>query len=117
MFELQTIEPVPGLEALGARVQLRELSYGSLRAAMRAVAGSDRASELLLGASLYVDGAPLGLDGLDALPGHLSGAVARAMSRCLELHGMGAAAEPKAANEDQAAVAGANGEAVPRGEA
>lgn len=108
MFELQIVDPVPGLETLGAQVQLRELRYGALRAVMQAAQAPERAGEALLAAALYIDGAPVGLEGLDAVPGRFAGAIARAMARCLELHGMTSAATepPRAANDAEADDAG-----------
>jgi hypothetical protein len=99
MFELQVISPVPGLEALGERVELRELAYRDVRAALAAGSEVARSTEALFAASLHVDGAPLGLDALDALPGRLAGSVTRALQRCLALHGMGAPAGGEAAGE------------------
>jgi len=100
MFDLQIVDPVPGLEALGAQVQLRELSYGALREAMGAATGAARASDALLAAALFVDGAPIGLETLDALPGRFAGPIARAMERCLELHGMTQRVKVEAANDE-----------------
>jgi len=88
MFELQVIHPVPGFDALGTDVELRELPYGEVRAALAAGRAAERSTESLFAASLHIDGKPLGLAGLDALPGRLSGAVQRAIERCLDLHGM-----------------------------
>jgi len=88
MFELQTIDPVPGLEELGTRVELRELPYRAVRAALAAGRAAERSTEALFAASLHVDGMPLGLDGLDALAGRYTGAVQRAMERCLGMHGL-----------------------------
>jgi hypothetical protein len=108
MFELQTVEPVEGLEGLGAQVQLRELSYGQMRAALGSAPEASRAGDALLARSLHVDGAPLGLERLDAAPGRFSGAIARAMQRCLALHGMGGEAPldaPRAAANDAPAEA------------
>jgi hypothetical protein len=107
MFELQTVDPVPGLEPLGARVQLRELSYGAMRAAMTSAPDGARAGEALLGASLMVDGAPLGLAALDALPGRFAGAITRALAHCLALHGLGPPTPGDAANDEAPAEAGA----------
>ncbi len=88
MFELQTVPAPAGLAALGERVELRELSYGALRAAMQSAVVRGQAGEALLAASLHVDGEPLGLEALEALPGRFAGAIARALQRTLELHGM-----------------------------
>ena len=116
MFELQIVDPVPGLERLGDQVQLRELCYGDLRRAMSEANGVGRAGEALLARSLWVDGAPIGLEALDALPGRFAGAIARAMERCLMLHGMGPPAAPdeSAANDEDG---DAPGEASTPGEA
>lgn len=102
MFELQTVPAPAGLAALGARVELRELSYGALRRAMQAAASQGQAGEALLAACLYVDGEPLGLEALQALPGRFAGAIARALERALELHGMTSGAADAA--NDAAAV-------------
>jgi hypothetical protein len=87
MFELQIQDAPPGLAALGRWVELHELPYGELRAVMRTTA-RDLAGEGLLGACLFVDGAPIGLEALLALPGRFSGAIAAAMGRAMALHGM-----------------------------
>jgi hypothetical protein len=108
MFELQTIPAPAGLAPLGSSVELRELSYGAVRRAMAEGEGR-RASEALLAASLHVDGAPLTLDTLDALPGRFSSAIGQALGQTLALHGMGAASEDDAAND--AAGGPAQGEA------
>jgi hypothetical protein len=102
MFELQTVPAPEGLAALGERVELRELTYGELRRTM-ATADRAQAGEALLAASLYVDGAPLGLDALQALPGRFAGGIARALERTLALHGMGVTAPAEDTDEASAA--------------
>jgi hypothetical protein len=98
-FELQR-EPCPGLADLGDEVELRELSYGALRRAMAQASETSGVGDAVLAASLHVDGEPLGLAGLDALPGRLSMAIANALTRCLELHGL-TSAKPRAADDAQ----------------
>jgi hypothetical protein len=97
-FELQT-EPAPaGLTPLGQVVELRELPYGELRETLGA-GESGTGLERVLGASLHVDGVPLGYEGLRALPGRFSGAVAIALERVGRMHGLLGAPEaepPKA---------------------
>lgn len=94
-------EPVPGLADLGARVELREVSYGAVKRAMGA-APEGLVGEALLGAALHVDGEPLGLEGLLELPGRFSSAIAEALARCLEVHGLrrGAPGEDASAEDD-----------------
>ena len=91
-FALVT-EPCEGLtSALGRDYELRELPYGAMKRAMRAAGALDAAGDALLAASLHVDGTPIGMDRLDALPGHLSTVIQAALVRCLELHGLSTAA-------------------------
>lgn len=104
-------EPCPALSDLGAQVELRELSYGALRRAMAQASEAGGVGDAVLAASLHVDGAPLGLAGLEALPGRWSMAIANALTRCLELHGL-TSAKPRAADEaDEDAEETALGEA------
>ena len=118
MFELQTLRPVPGFEELGD-VELRELPYGAVRAALAAGASIDRSTEALFAASLHIDGKPVGLEGLDALPGRVSGSVSAAVARCMELHGLGRRppAEPDADADADETPPSASAEAPPTGEA
>lgn len=94
-FELQT-RPVPdGLAAIGASVELRELPYGKMRAAMVAAEKASESADRLLSASLHVDGAPIGFDALQALPGRFAGAISKALEQCLEMHGLSRAEAPE----------------------
>lgn len=95
-FALQ-VEPCPALSAgLGRAVELRELSYGAMKRAFRAGGGLEHATDALFAFALHVDGSPLGIEGLDALPGHLAEDINAAITRCLRMHGM-SAGEPAAA--------------------
>jgi len=93
MFELVTETVSPDLAGLGDQVELRELSYGALRAVMRATT-PELAGDGLLGACLFVDGAPIGLEALLALPGRFSGAIGAAMAQAMALHGLVPQAPP-----------------------
>ena len=95
MFELH-IEPAPAeLAPLGAVVEIRELSYGEMRAQMAASSEPGQAAERLLGASLFVDGVPYGFDALRALPGRFSGAIADALVQTMRVHGLERATTPR----------------------
>lgn len=85
-FELHR-ETVPGLADLGERVELREIPYGAVK---RAMGSADRGmvGEALLGAALFVDGTAIGIDAVLDLPGRYSSAIADALARCLEIHGL-----------------------------
>ena len=86
-FDLQT-EPGPAaLAPLGA-VEIRELPYGEMRAAMGAGDKPGQSAERLLAASMRVDGAPLSFDALQALPGRFAGGIAAALGQCLRMHGL-----------------------------
>lgn len=95
MFELRIV-PLPRLAELGESVELRELSYGELRRVMQEASGK-RAGESLLGATLCVNGTPIGLEALDALPGRFAGALGAALQECLGLYGMAPPPEPSEA--------------------
>ena len=69
-------------------VEIRELSYGAMTDAMRIGAERNRASDGLLAESLHVDGHPVGLDALLALPGRLSKVIGDALTTCLVMHGL-----------------------------
>jgi hypothetical protein len=97
-FDLQTLEAEPALQALG-HVQLRELSYGDMREAMR-TSGATDAADVLLGRCLLVDGEPIGLARLRALPGRLAGALARSTVQVMRLHGLAEPASAEAPGED-----------------
>lgn len=88
MFELQTCPAPQALGVLGADVTLRELPYGALRAAMAAAERPRESAERLLAASLHVDGAPIGFDALQGLPGRLAGGISQALQICMRLHGL-----------------------------
>ena len=81
------VEPVAGLDELGPAPELHELNCWELHRVMRA-APDGEADAALLGASLWVDGRPLGLARALRLPGHLYIPVREALNRCAELHGM-----------------------------
>jgi hypothetical protein len=89
-YELQVrAVPQPLAGACGGTVvELRELTYGQMRAAMRHGGEQELASEALLGAALHVDGEPLGLEGLLNLPGRFAGDVAKVMRQCHVMHGL-----------------------------
>lgn len=88
-FEL-LVRPVPQrlAEAIGGTVELRELTFGQIREAIRLGGEQERASESLLAASLHVDGKPIGMPALLALPGRFAGVIAQAMKECAEMHGI-----------------------------
>jgi hypothetical protein len=94
-YELQ-VRPAPQRLAGafgGTVIELRELTYGQMRDAMRAGGDVERASESLLGQSLHVDGKPVGLDALLALPGRFAGLVGSVLSDCIRMHGLAGAAD------------------------
>jgi hypothetical protein len=95
-FELQTRPVAQRLaEAIGGTtVELRELDYGTLTAAMRD--NPDRMGEAVLARALYVDGEPFGLPNLLALPGRFANDIASALKACSAMHGMGAVADDDA---------------------
>jgi len=89
-FELQ-IRPAPERLAAalgGSVIELRELTYRQMRDAMREGGVQDRASEGLLGASMHVDGKPVGLDAVLDLPGRFAGDIAKALVAVHEMHGL-----------------------------
>lgn len=86
-FELQT-EPGPAALAPLGDVQVRELSYGRMREVMGEADKPGQSAERLLAASMWVDGAPIGFDALQALPGRFAGAISEALAQCLRLHGL-----------------------------
>jgi hypothetical protein len=92
MFSLIT-EPAPAaLAMLGQAVELRELDYGHMRDVMTQAEAPGESAERLLGACLYVDGQPIGYEGLRGVPGRYAGAIATALHRCLVMHGLTAEA-------------------------
>ena len=96
MFELRT-EPAPaGLAPLGGVVEIRELTYGGMRATMAASVEPGESAERLLGSSLFVDGAALGFEALRALPGRFSGAISEALAQTMRVHGLERAIAPSA---------------------
>jgi hypothetical protein len=109
-FELQR-KPMPArlAEAFeGATAELRELDYGELTEAMQAGGTQKRATESLLGASLHVDGGPVGLERVLRAPGRFAGAISDAVAEVIRLHGLvraDADAEPEQATQDEAATA------------
>jgi hypothetical protein len=86
-FDLRTERAPERLAPLGGVVELRELPYGQMRAAM-ASGEPGQSTDRLFAASLHVDGAPFGYEALQALPGRFAGGIADAMSACLRLHGL-----------------------------
>lgn len=88
MFQLQTEAAPSGLAPLGQVVEIRELPYGPMRDVMQASEGPGQSAERLLGASLHVDGAPVGYEGVRALPGRFSSAIGDALQQCLRMHGL-----------------------------
>ncbi len=104
MFEL-LIEPAPAaLAPLGEVVELRELSYGEMRAAMRSAPDPAEVGEAVLAAALFVDGEPLGtLDALHNVPGRFSGGIAQALQRVLAMHGLRSSAPDEDTPPDPAA--------------
>jgi hypothetical protein len=99
MFQLQ-VEPAPaGLAPLGQVVELREMTYGAMRDSMSS-SESGQSAERLLGASLYVDGQPIGYEGVRALPARFSNAIAEALGQAMKLHGLQVAAATDAPAAD-----------------
>jgi len=100
-FELHR-ERVPALADLGTVVELREIPYGRVKRAMSA-APEGMVGEALLGASLFVDDAPIGFDAVLDLPGRYSSGIAEALARCLEIHGLrrGNDRDPAAPAQDE----------------
>src|SRR6187399_3327435 len=96
MFELHTESAPTGLAPLGQVVEIRELAYGPMRDAMQASEGAGQSAERLLGASLYVDGQPIGYEAVRALPGRFSSAIGDALQQCLRMHGLVTDAEKAA---------------------
>ena len=86
MFELRVIDPLPGLEDLGAEVQLRELPMGEYSAVFDAAHATGRGIVYIIANSLFVDGRPLGIDGFDALPGRYHAASRRLFERVAWLY-------------------------------
>jgi hypothetical protein len=87
-FALQT-EPVAGLEELG-QCELREVPAGPLRLLM----GHCHTHDLdltfsVLAASLHVDGEPIGLERLDALPARFLGPLQPVIQACIAMHDVG----------------------------
>jgi hypothetical protein len=93
-FELRVM-PAPAIFAcLGGVVELREVPYGMARQALNAGGKRGYSAEGLLAVSLHVDGAPIGLDALLALPGRFTGHISKAMQAAVDLHGLEVDAEP-----------------------
>jgi hypothetical protein len=95
MFELQTQTAPAGLATLGQVVEVRELPYGQMRETMAQSDKPGQSAERLLGASLHIDGQPIGYGGLQALPGRFSGAISNALEQVLRLHGLMVDKEPE----------------------
>jgi len=106
-YELQTETAPAGLAALGAVVEIRELTYGAMRDTMAASEAPGQSAERLLGASLYVDGQPFGYEGIRSLPGRFSAAIADALTQTMRVHGLERAANP--AEEDGQGVGTSSG--------
>lgn len=103
MFELLIIEPLPGLEELGAQVQLREQPAGIVIEAMERgqAIGSHRGIDAVLAVSLFVDGEPIGtLEALDGLPGRFVSGLIDARGRCVDLYRFTVRSTPPAASND-----------------
>jgi hypothetical protein len=84
------IEPVPALAGLGSRVELHELSVGAVKRTIIEAAETHQSArwpDMLLGRALWIDGEPIGIERLDALPGRLTPVVTAAIKRCMVLHG------------------------------
>jgi hypothetical protein len=94
MFELQSETAPQGLAALGQFVEIRELPYGVMRETMAASDQPGQSAERLLAAALYVDGQPLGYEGLRALPGRFAGAITAALEQAMRMHGLHRSAAP-----------------------
>lgn len=89
-FSLQTKKVNGSLgAALGGNVELRELSYGQLRAAMSKAPTIAEAAEYITADALIVDGQPYGIDALRALPGRFSGEIGALLADVVAMHGMG----------------------------
>jgi hypothetical protein len=79
-FQLQT-QPAPaGLAGLGSVVELRELPFGTLMEQMA------KGGHHLLGASLHVDGVPIGAEALHALPGRFAAPLVEAQGLMKRMH-------------------------------
>jgi hypothetical protein len=80
MFTLR-IEPAPGgLATLGQLVELRELPLGQLTEAMA------KGGHHIFAAALHIDGVPIGVDGMQALPGRFAADVAEAEVTLRRMH-------------------------------
>jgi hypothetical protein len=89
-FSLQTKKVSGALgAALGGNAELRELSYGQLREAMTKAPTIAEAAEYITAASLIVNGQPLGIEALRALPGRFSGEIGSLLAEVVAMHGMG----------------------------
>lgn len=89
MFELQTRPAPAALAVLGAVVELREIDYAATLDAMFAVSTSTRKArpiDGLLAACLFVDGKPIGLEALLALPGRFTRSIQQAGDMIGEMH-------------------------------
>lgn len=106
MFELRT-EPFPALASLSATgaVELRELDFGRMFEAIVAAPDAVQTGLYQLAASLHVDGEPIGIDRLRALPGRYFVAIQLAQAACRRLHSVEDEGE-SAALMDEAAKAG-----------
>jgi len=88
MFELQTLPAPAGFEKLGQVVEFHELAYCDVKAAMNAAPTASERLEAVLGATILVDGAPLGLEGVQHLPGHMLGAIGSALEFVADYYGL-----------------------------
>lgn len=91
-------------EAFGGEVELVEVPYRQARESMRKGA-PEFTSEGLLGATLHVDGEPIGLDALLAMPGRFCALIAEGVSLAIRMHGLGVEVAPAAANDGDATPA------------
>lgn len=101
----------------GAQLELRELAWGPLFEVTMAVRRSGVfPGQPVLAASLHVNGKPIGLEALEALPGkHLALELTRLMGRALELNK--ADEGPDGGDDPAQARAAVNDEDGPPGEA
>ena len=105
-FDPRVIPAPEGLAMLGTVVELRELPYGLMRQAIAKGYKVQATNEGLLAESLHIDGKPLGLERLMALPGRLAGPIGKALEAVIKLHDL---KDDETAPDDPAAAdAGAN---------
>lgn len=116
-LERRTVADKPRLAAFfaGRRLELVELPFGSLSdLSIAARANGQNPAQAVLGAALYVDGAPIGLEGLRELPGRLGVELSELMVTAMRLHGMGL---PEGTEDDEATPGAPEPAEEPAGEA